>query len=49
METTTNELTLEAGKANTAITFLQDWSKWIAEIITVIKGFFDKISGALAK
>lgn len=48
-EPTTNELTLKEGKADTAITFLQDWSKWIAEIITVIKDFFDKISGALAK
>ncbi len=48
-EVTTDELTLEASKADTAITFLQDWSRWIAEIIAVIKDFFDKISGALAK
>ena len=48
-EVTTDELTLKPGKADTAITFLQDWSAWIAEIIAVIKNFFDKISGALAK
>lgn len=45
-EVTTDELTLQPNKAENAVEFLSYWSQWLAQIIEVIKGFFDRIKEA---
>lgn len=45
-EITTDPLTLEANKAETAIAFLEEWSTWLAKLIEIFKNFFNKIAEA---
>lgn len=33
-------------KADTAIAFLEDYSKWLVELIEIFKAFFERISEA---
>lgn len=42
-EITTDPLTLQPNKADTAIAFLQDWSGYIVQFIEIVKNFFEKI------
>lgn len=49
IEIATDELTLKADKADSAVAFLNEWSAWLAEVIEVIKAFFEKLSAAFAE
>lgn len=43
-EVSTDELTLQPNKAESAVEFLSYWSQWISAMIEVIKDFFNRIS-----
>mgnify|MGYP003295762000 CR=1 FL=1 len=45
-EVSTDELTLKPNKSENAVEFLSYWSQWLAAIIDIIKGFFDRIAEA---
>lgn len=45
-EVSTDGLTLQPNKSENAVEFLSYWSQWLAAIIDIIKGFFDRISEA---
>ncbi len=45
-EVSTDELTLQPNKAESAIAFLDYWSQWLATIVEIIKNFFDRIKEA---
>ena len=45
-EATTDPLTLEVSKADTAIAFLGEWADYIVQFIDIVKNFFDKIKAA---
>ncbi len=47
-EVTTDPLTLEANKADTAIAFLGEWADYIVKFIEIVKDFFEKIKAAFA-
>ncbi len=45
-EITTDPLTLQPNKADTAIAFLGEWADYIVQFIEIVKNFFDKIKAA---
>ncbi len=45
-EVSTDDLTLQPNKAESAIAFLDFWSQWFAAIIEIIKNFFNTIMEA---
>lgn len=47
-EITTDELTLQPNKAETAIAFLNEWAGYIEQFIEICKNFFEKIKGLFA-
>lgn len=48
-EVTTDELTLQPNKAETAIAFLGEWSGYIVQFIEICKNFFERIKEAFAE
>ncbi len=47
-EVSTDGLTLQPNKAESAIAFLDYWSQWFAAIIEVIVDFFNRIAEAFS-
>lgn len=48
-EITTDELTLQPNKAETAIAFLGEWADYIVQFIEIVKNFFERIKEAFAE
>ena len=49
MEITTDELTLQPNKAETAIAFLGEWAGYITQFIEICRNFFERIKEAFAE